>query len=110
MHVKIRMHRESSYEGEIPVTSSRSGLKQKNGQFTTSYACEPITRYHVDQLAKPTPPSTCGCSFWEPRLKLPQVQAGAELDRGQRSHGAVASTQGHRRPDAARQGLEAVDE
>jgi len=39
---------QSSYEGEIPVTSSRSGLKQKNGQFTTSYACEPITRYHVD--------------------------------------------------------------
>ena len=48
---------QSSYEGEIPVTSSRSGLKQKNGQFTTSYACEPITSYHVDQRAKPAPPT-----------------------------------------------------
>ena len=46
---------QSLYEGEILVTSSKSGLKRKNGQFTTSYACEPITRYHMDQLAKPTP-------------------------------------------------------
>jgi len=53
---KNRQNR-SSYEGEIAVSSSKSRLKQKNGQFTTSYACERITRYHMDQQMKPAPPT-----------------------------------------------------